>query len=79
MRVVITAISLETIAELTEHSWGLPLTEWEMVQVQVGRAQKLGNYQLLQGQNPVMICSFRFGESCGESEATAEEKGDMSQ
>lgn len=58
IRVVINAISLETIGELSMISKQFATEAFEIIQVQVNRAKKLGNYQLMQGENPVMICSF---------------------
>lgn len=52
MRIVINAISLETIGELTALS---KQYETELVMVTAARANPVGNYQLLTGQNPVMI------------------------
>ncbi len=61
-RVVINAVSLETIAEIN----GL-LSAWEredlvydltVEQVQVARSRALGNYHLMMAENPVLIASF---------------------
>ncbi len=60
LRVVITAISLETVKEMVEIEERFPVTDYEMVQVQVGRNRKVLGHQLMQGENPVMICSFTF-------------------
>lgn len=62
MRVVINAISLETICEIREVLSLFPMADAELVQMQVNRAKKAGNYHLMQSENPVWICSFRF---CG--------------
>lgn len=56
-RVVVTAVSLETIAQITdltkkekEH------VESEIVQLQVSRAKPIGSYHLMQAENPVYLC-----------------------
>ena len=60
MRVVLNAISLETISELKEILTQFRVTEEELVQVQVNRMKPVGSYHLMQAENPVWICSFRF-------------------
>ena len=62
MRIVINAISMETIAELKEVLDTFPVEEEEILQMQVSRVKKLGGYHLLQAENPVWICSFTFRE-----------------
>lgn len=52
VRIVINAISLETIAQMTELS---RTQKMELIMVTVAKANPLGNYQLMMGQNPVMI------------------------
>lgn len=61
-RVVINAISLETLAELTELERQIPLHDMEVLQLQVSRAKKAGRYHLMQGENPIYIVSFTLGE-----------------
>ena len=60
MRVVLNAISLETISELKEILAQFRVMEEELVQVQVNRMKPIGSYHLMQADNPVWICSFRF-------------------
>ncbi|MCH5272545.1 MAG: precorrin-6A reductase [Lachnospiraceae bacterium] len=60
MRVVITAISLETISEIVRAVKEIPVTEQEIVQIQVSRVKTAGSYSLMQAENPVYLCSFRF-------------------
>ena len=60
MRVVLNAISLETISELKEILAQFRVMEEELVQVQVNRMKPVGSYHLMQAENPVWICSFRF-------------------
>lgn len=62
MRIVINAISMETIAELKEVLDTFPVAEEEILQMQVSRVKKLLSYHLPQAENPVWICSFTFRE-----------------
>lgn len=60
MRVVVNAISLETIAELTGFLKAFPVCKEEILQLQVSRAKAAGNYHLMQAENPVYMISFCF-------------------
>ncbi|MGN1180095.1 MAG: precorrin-6Y C5,15-methyltransferase (decarboxylating) subunit CbiT, partial [Suilimivivens sp.] len=60
MRVVINAISMETICELKEIQTLYPIENEEIVQMQVSRVKEAGKYHLMQAENPVWICSFDF-------------------
>ena len=60
MRVVINAISMETICELKEIQTLYPIENEEIVQMQLSRAKEAGKYHLMQAENPVWICSFDF-------------------
>lgn len=62
MRVVINAISMETICEIKEILPLYPIEHEEIVQIQAGRAKKAGGYHLMQAENPVWICAFDFRE-----------------
>ena len=61
MRIVISAVSLETICEIREVLRVFPVKGEEIVQLQVSRAREVGNYHLMQAENPIWICSFDFG------------------
>lgn len=67
MRIVITAISIETAGEINTLLKCMAITDEEMVQVQVSRAKRTGEYRMMQAENPVFICSFTFtgNESAG--------------
>ena len=65
MRIVINAVSLETICEIKEILSEYPVTEEEVVQLQTSRTRKAGRYHLMQAENPVFICAFYF---CREDE-----------
>ena len=60
---MINAISMETIAELTEllRDPEFPV-EADIVQLQASRAKQIGAYHLMQAENPVWICALRFDE-----------------
>ncbi|MDO4293772.1 MAG: precorrin-6A reductase [Eubacteriales bacterium] len=62
-RIVINAVSLETICGLREILESYPVEEEEIVQLQVSRTRKAGAYHLMQAENPVWICSFSFRET----------------
>lgn len=60
IRIVVNAISLETISELKQIPTLFPLKEFQMVQVQVNHYRTLSSYHLPKAENPVIICSFEF-------------------
>lgn len=64
MRIVINAVSMETICEIKEIVSVYQVNEMEIVQLQVSRAKEAGNYHLMQAENPVWICAFNLGEYC---------------
>lgn len=57
-RVVITAVSMETIAEANAVLAAFRTTDADIVQVSAARVNKLGGYHMLQANNPVFIYSF---------------------
>ena len=62
MRIVINAISLETICEIKEVLSDYPIENEELIQLQVSRARVAGSYHFMQAENQVWICAFDF---CG--------------
>ena len=60
VRVVINAVSLETIAQITKLIQTYPVKHLQLTQIQASRAHKLGSYNLMQAQNPVLIASFNL-------------------
>lgn len=60
LRIVINAVSMETICELKEVLSLYPTEDIDMVQVQVNRERELGAYHAMQAENPVFICAFTF-------------------
>lgn len=69
MRVVINAISMETICAIKEILTLYPIENEEIVQMQVSRAKKAGKHHLMQAENPVWICAFDFFADSGENAA----------
>lgn len=61
-RVVISAITLETLSATVTYYQDRPDLNVEIISVAVARAQKLGNYNLLKGQNPVFIITAESEE-----------------
>lgn len=66
IRVVISAIAIETIAEAQKLEEEYP--DMEIVQIQISKAQKLGRYHLMKGQNPVYLFSFGGKDKKNEGE-----------
>ena len=60
MRIVINAISMETICEIKEILTLYTIENEEIIQMQVSRAKEVGKYHLMQAENPVWICAFTF-------------------
>ena len=60
IRIVINAISMETICEIKEILSGYDVKNEDIVQLQVSRSKQIGHYHLMQAENPVWICSFEF-------------------
>jgi precorrin-6Y C5,15-methyltransferase (decarboxylating) len=61
IRIVATAISLESIAELTACIKKFPWTETEIVSMQVAHDKKTGSYNLMAGQNPIYVFMMQAG------------------
>ena len=61
VRVVATAIALESVGELTACMKDKTLAEAEVVCLQASRGKKAGPYHLMLGQNPVYIFTLRGG------------------
>ena len=62
MRIVINAVTMETICEAKGVMLTERIAEEEVVQLQVSRAEKTGNYHLMRAENPVWICAFDLRE-----------------
>lgn len=61
VRIVATAISLETVAELTECIKEFEFQDSEIVCMNIAKNKKIGNYNLMNGQNPVYIFTMQNG------------------
>ncbi|MBQ9438668.1 MAG: precorrin-6Y C5,15-methyltransferase (decarboxylating) subunit CbiT, partial [Lachnospiraceae bacterium] len=61
-RIVMNAISLESIAQMQEMVKEWPVADLEITTVSVSKAKKAGAYHLMQAANPVTIFSFTFQE-----------------
>ncbi|MDD5953012.1 MAG: precorrin-6A reductase [Oscillospiraceae bacterium] len=66
MRLVLNAISLETISALPSVLSRHPVKDVSVVQLQANPLRELGQYHLPQSENPVWICAFQFA---GEGES----------
>lgn len=66
MRIVINAVSMETISEIREILSTYCVKNEEIVQLQANRVRQAGNYHLMQSENPVWICAFEFADKDGE-------------
>ncbi|MBP5198684.1 MAG: precorrin-6A reductase [Lachnospiraceae bacterium] len=60
MRVVINAVTLETVCKVRELISEFGINDPEILQVQINRGRKAGEYNLLQAGNPVFIFAFSF-------------------
>lgn len=66
MRIVITAVSLETIAQIKDIMSVYPIANEDIVELQVNRSKVIGKYHMMQAENPVWICSFDFREGAAD-------------
>lgn len=58
VRVVLDAVTLETLCEAAALLKALPVTDVEIVSVTAAKARQAGSYHLMEGMNPVYIISF---------------------
>ena len=61
-RVVITAITLETLSEIMEYYKAKENYKLDIVNVSVARGKELGNYHLMMAQNPIYIATITSKE-----------------
>ncbi|MDL2318035.1 precorrin-6y C5,15-methyltransferase (decarboxylating) subunit CbiE [Eubacteriales bacterium OttesenSCG-928-A19] len=61
VRIVVNAVTLETLSALQDCARRLPLADVQWVQLSVSKARALGRVHLLAAQNPVFIFSARGG------------------
>ena len=57
-RVVINAVTLETIAEVNGILKDYAISDADVVQVAISKAKTIGDYNVMQAQNPVYVVSF---------------------
>ncbi len=57
-RVVINAVTLETIAEVNGILKNFAISDADVVQVAISKAKTIGDYNVMQAQNPVYIVTF---------------------
>ena len=60
-RVVINAVSLETMAEIHSVASDYVVKDLTIEQICVSRSRELGSYHLMTAENPVMIAAFTLG------------------
>ena len=58
VRVVATCVTLETLQEIMQAAQELPVSEPQVRQISVSRAQKVGGYHMMKAQNPVYLIDF---------------------
>ena len=63
MRIVVNAVSMETICQMQELLKELPVEQEEIMQLSVTKTKQLGGYHMLQAANPVYIYAFTFAEA----------------
>lgn len=54
-RIIVNAVTIQTIAQITEYMTQKENYTYEAIQVQVNRLRKIGSYDMFNAQNPVYI------------------------
>ncbi len=62
IRIVINAITLETVSELIALLTELPLTDIDITQVAISKAREAGRFHLMQALNPVFVIACKGAE-----------------
>lgn len=60
MRMVANAVSFETLQELLALEKEFGFSDFSMVQLSVTHTRSVGSYHMMQGENPVWICTMQF-------------------
>lgn len=60
IKIVVTAVSMETIKELTELLEDERIKNPEIIQMQLSRSWEAGSYHLMKAENPVFLCDFNI-------------------
>ena len=63
IRIVLNAVTLESVSKIDEIIKAYGLTDYEIVQFFITKTQKVGNHNLFKSNNPVVVFSFTFCES----------------
>lgn len=74
IRIVLNAVTLESISKIDEIIKSYSLTDYEIVQFFITKSQKIGNHNLFKSNNPVVVFSFTFSKSKIFEEKSGEEK-----
>ena len=59
-RIVLNAISLETLVQILEYCRKYPIKNDEIVQVNIAKSKLVGGYHMMTGQNPIYVVSFEL-------------------
>ena len=62
MRVVINAVTIETMTEIGSLKGDYKIDNYDMVMMQVSHSSKVGFHNMMKADNPIWICSFDFVE-----------------
>ena len=62
VRIVINAVTVETMTEAAECAKFFDFTEYETVSVNIARSRKLGRYHMMTAQNPVSVITLQGGK-----------------
>ena len=74
IRIVLNAVTLESVSKIDEIIKSYSLTDYEIVQFFITKTQRIGNHNLFKSNNPVVVFSFSFSESKIIGEKSGEEK-----
>lgn len=58
-RIIVNAVTIQTIAQITEYMTQKENYTYEAIQVQVNRLRKIGSYDMFNAQNPVYIVTCK--------------------
>ena len=65
MRIVLNAITLETVCEVKDILSAYPVKDAEFVQMQVNRVIQRGRYHMPKAEDPIWIAAFTFDSTGG--------------
>ena len=69
IRIVIDAITLETVSEANELLKTLPVKDVDIICASVAKARAIGGYELMESMNPVYMFSFTGAGDTQEQES----------